>query len=58
MSLRGATVHTFYVDVVTTSTMYLGTVSATALHGLVWSTTPSWDAGTVVLLLLVSSSYS
>jgi len=56
--MRSVVVHTFYVDVATTATMYLGTTSAVALHGLVLSTTASWDAGTVGLLLLVASSYS
>lgn len=58
MSLRAKVVHTFYVDVLTTATMYLGTISAAALHGMVWSTTTCWDAGSLVLLLVVASSYS
>ena len=41
MAMRSVVVHTYYVDVLTTSTMYLGTISAVALHGLVLSTTAS-----------------
>ena len=41
MGLRGSVVHTFYVDVLTTSTMLLGTISAVSLHAVVWSTTTS-----------------
>ena len=58
IALRGVCVHTFYVDVMTTSTMYLGTISAVSLHGVVWSTTTSWDTGTIVILLVASSCFS
>lgn len=56
--LRGIVVHTFYVDVVTTATMYLGTVTAAGLHGMVISTTSTWDSGSLVLILLVTSCYA
>nr|QHQ98640.1 cytochrome c oxidase subunit 3 [Lacrimia lanifica] len=58
MVLRGVVVHTFYVDVVTTATMYLGTVAAAVLHGLVVSTTATWDTGSLVVILLVQSCYA
>ena len=41
LALRGCVVHTFYVDVMTTSTMLLGTITAVSLHAVVWSTTTS-----------------
>ena len=39
IQLRGLVVHTFYVDVMTTGTMYMGTITGAALHGMVISTT-------------------
>ena len=49
-------VHTFYVDVLTTSTMYLGMVVGSTLHALVLCTSGTWDTGSLVLVLIVGST--
>ena len=46
------------MDVMTTGTMYMGTISGAALHGLVVSTTNQWDSGMGVLLLVAASCYA
>ena len=56
--LRGLVVHTLYVDVLCTATMYLGVLSAGLLHALVCCTTYSMDSGTLIVILLTSSCYA
>jgi len=58
MSLRVVPSHTYYVDVVTTSTMYLGATSGALLHTIVGSTVSTWDASGMILGVLVGACYS
>ena len=56
--LRGAVVHTQYVDVLCTATCYLGTMTGSLLHVVVSGTVATWDTGATILLLLVVSIYT
>lgn len=58
MHLRVVPSHTYYVDVVTTSTMYLGAISGVMLHAVVASTVSTLDTSGMVLGVLVGACYS
>ena len=50
--------HPYYINVLCVSTMYVGCVTGSMLHTLVMSTSSAWDEGTLLLVLVVSGSYS
>ena len=56
--LRGIVVHSYYVDVMTTTTMYVGAITGTTLHSIISSTTTVWDAGGTVVYIVGASSYA
>ena len=58
MYLRVVPSHTYYVDVVTTSTMYVGTVSGVLLHAAVSSTVSTLDTSGMVLSVMIGACYS
>nr|ATQ37457.1 cytochrome c oxidase subunit 3 [Diplonema ambulator] len=58
MQLRALTVHSYYVNVLVVSTVYVGCMLGVALHVVVCSTTATWDAGSAVVLVVAVGALS